>query len=361
MSGAGEEAPAGAAPKISRHAYWYVVAESRELTGDAVLARKVLDEWLVIFRGADGSPAALRDRCMHRHAPLSQGKLRDGCLQCPYHGWTYDAEGVVVAVPAEGERFRRLERRRAPTFATREQDGFVYVRLASDGPEALEPFPMPFWGDPRWRHIRLVNTFENSVTNCAENFIDVPHTVFVHPGIFRTSYGQKITADIRRAKGSVRVDYRGERSNLGWFKRFLNPGDEQIGHRDSFHAPNVTEVEYVFGPTRRLFIISQSVPEEALRTRVYTTLSYNFGLFSRSRLLNSVVKRVLAFQGQAVIDQDLKALADQGRTIEKYGVDFQNSSADAIHVLVESLQEAIAAGVDPRTLPEKRARVEFII
>ena len=123
----------------------------------------------------------------------------------------------------------------------------------------------------------------------------------------------------------------------------------------------MTEVEYVFGPRRRLFIISQSVPEEDLRTRVYTTLSYQFGRVSENRLLNAVTRRVLAFQGQAVIDQDLVALADQGRVLRRYGQDFHNTSADVIHVLVESLQEAIAAGKDPRTLPPRTAHVAFVI
>ena len=346
---------------VCRAHFWYVVAQSDALGRETVLARKVLDEWLAVFRGADGRATALRDRCMHRHAPLSKGHVADGTLRCPYHGWTYDAEGVVVGVPAEGARFKRARSRCAKRFETREQDGFVYVRLDDSGPADLEPFAMPFWGDPDWRHVRLVNTFENSVTNCAENFIDVPHTVFVHPGIFRTSDHQRLTAEVSREGGRVDVHYRGETSNLGWFKRFLNPTDAPIAHRDSFHAPNVTEVEYVFGPRRRLFIISQSVPEEDMRTRVYTTLSYNFGRFSRSRLLNAVTRRILAFQGQAVIDQDLDALRDQGRVLDKYGVDFNNTSADVIHVLVESLQQAIAEGIDPRTLPPRTAHVEFVI
>lgn len=349
------------AAAVRREHFWYVVAQSASLKPGVVLSRKVLGEWLVVFRGESGRAAVLRDRCMHRHAPLSKGRWEKGRLQCPYHGWTYDEAGVVVAVPAEGERFSASKGRCAKAFSVREQDGFVYVRLADDGPADLEPFSMPFWGDARWRHIRLENTFENSVTNCAENFIDVPHTVFVHPGIFRSSAQQRLTAEVTRANGSVDVHYRGETSNLGWFKRFLNPTDAPIEHRDSFHAPNVTEVEYVFGPRRRLFIISQAVPEEELRTRVYTTLSYQFGRVSENRLLNAVTRRVLAFQGQAVIDQDLVALADQGRVLRRYGQDFHNTSADVIHVLVESLQEAIAAGKDPRTLPPRTAHVAFVI
>lgn len=346
---------------IDQRAYWYVVAESRELQADTVLSRKVLDEWLAVFRSKDGRASVLRDRCMHRHAPLSQGKVVRGQLQCPYHGWTYDSKGMVTGVPAEGKRFKPLARRCAKSFEVCEQDGFVYARLGGRKDDGISPFKMPYWGEPGWRHIRLVNTFDNNVTNCAENFIDIPHTVFVHPGIFRSAYGEQITADVVRRNGSVDVNYRGEKSNLGWFRRFLNPEDTPITHRDSFHAPNVTEVEYVFGPRRRMFIISQSVPEEDMRTRVYTTLSYDFGLFSRSRLLNAVTRRVMAFQGQAVIDQDIAALAEQGRTIQKYGTDFQNTSADVIHVLVESLQSAIEKGIDPRSLPQKSTQIEFVV
>lgn len=105
--------------------FWYVVAESRELEPGVVLARKVLGEWLAVFRDDRGKPAALRDRCMHRAGRLSKGTVADGCLRCPYHGWTYDRDAQVVAVPAERENFQQTKGRRGQSFATMEQDGFV--------------------------------------------------------------------------------------------------------------------------------------------------------------------------------------------------------------------------------------------
>jgi phenylpropionate dioxygenase-like ring-hydroxylating dioxygenase large terminal subunit len=352
------EAPA-AARGLSYRSFWYVVCQSSALGADQVLGRKVLGEWLAVFRGPDGAPAAVRDRCKHRNAPLSRGACQGGKLQCPYHGWVYDHEGTVVAVPAEGKDFKATGRRAVERFATREQDGFVYVRLDPDGPADLEPFAMPHWGAPGWRHLRLENRFASDVTNCAENFIDIPHTAYVHPGIFRTERHQRIEAAIERRGGSVRVEYVGETSNLGWFARFLNPSGAPIVHRDSFHMPNVTEVEYVFGPSRSIYIISQSVPEEDDSTLVYTTLTYDFGLVSRNPWLDRITRRVLGFQGQRVIDQDLEALARQNAVIQKFGADFNNTSVDAIHVLVESIRDELLAGRDPRALPDKRAAVTF--
>ncbi|MCA9556156.1 MAG: Rieske (2Fe-2S) protein, partial [Myxococcales bacterium] len=166
--------------------FWYVVARSEELRAGAPLGRKVLGEWVAVFRDAGGEPRALRDRCMHRASRLSLGKVDGGCLRCPYHGWTYDGAGEVVDVPAEGANYKRLSSRRTPAYPTLERDGYVYVRLAETPTEEVEPFAMPFFGRPGWEHLRVVNRFRNNVTNCAANFIDITHTVPVQPGIFRS-------------------------------------------------------------------------------------------------------------------------------------------------------------------------------
>jgi phenylpropionate dioxygenase-like ring-hydroxylating dioxygenase large terminal subunit len=333
--------------------FWYVVAMREELREGVVLPRKVLGESLAVFRGDDGRAVALRDRCMHRNAPLSKGTVSKGCLTCPYHGWTYDKEGTVVAVPAEGDKFRALASRAARRFDVVEQDDFVYVRLASDGPADVRPFAMPHYGEPGWETVRLVNTFDNDVTNCAENFIDIPHTAFVHLGTFRSSRKQKIDATIRRVAGAVHIEYRNETDNLGLFARFLNPRGARIEHRDNFFMPNVTSVEYVFNPYMRLYITSQSVPEADDRTRVYTDVTYDYGL------LNKVARPFIRWHAQQIIDQDLDALADQMEVIRRYGREFNNTKADAIHVLVESIRDELAAGRDPRALPEKNAEVSF--
>jgi phenylpropionate dioxygenase-like ring-hydroxylating dioxygenase large terminal subunit len=335
--------------------FWYVVAESRELGPTTVLARKVLGEWLAVFRGQDGQPTALQDRCKHRNGRLSRGSVSMGCLACPYHGWTYDAAGQVVAVPAEGPAFKATPGRRGRAFTTREQDGFVYVRLADEPTAQVEPFRMLHWGEPGWRTVRLQNRFRNNVTNCVENFIDIPHTVFVHPGIFRKPRAQKLTATVSRAGGEVHARYRGETDNLGWFRWFLNPAGREIQHTDSFFMPNVTRVTYEFGPRRVFIITSQSVPAADDDTLVYTDLTFDYGVW------NLFAPPIVRWQSQKVIDQDLVALASQQDVIGKYGEGFSNTSADIIHVFVESIRDALAKGEDPRALPAREVEVEFLV
>ena len=79
---------------------WYVAAWSDEL-GEEPLARTLLNEAVVLFRGRDGAPAALEDRCCHRALPLSLGTVEEGGLRCAYHGLLFDRRGACVEVPGQ--------------------------------------------------------------------------------------------------------------------------------------------------------------------------------------------------------------------------------------------------------------------
>ena len=45
--------------------------------------------------------SALVDACPHRLAPLSQGRVdpNSGCIECPYHGWSFDTDGTLMSIP----------------------------------------------------------------------------------------------------------------------------------------------------------------------------------------------------------------------------------------------------------------------
>ncbi|MEM7772060.1 MAG: aromatic ring-hydroxylating dioxygenase subunit alpha [Cyanobacteria bacterium P01_A01_bin.37] len=353
--------------------FWYVVALSTQLKPNTVLSRTVLGEWLAVFRDEDGKPVALRDRCMHRNSRLSSGNVFNGQLHCPYHGWIYNHAGKVVAVPAEGHACTHLPTRQALCHDTLEQDGYVYVRLAqsrkpplphastspdvtslnSSPPPLHQPFPMPHYQETGWATVRVINRFNNTVTNCAENFIDIPHTAFVHPGIFRSSQKQPLEMTVERRNGSVYVEYRNETTNLGWFSRFLNGDRREIRHTDSFHMPNVTSVEYDMGHHRKLIITSQSIPETQTSTLVYTDVTYHYGAW------NLIARPLIRWTAQRIIQQDVEILANQNDAIQKYGQQFSNTPSDTIHIFVESIQQCLMDNGNPYHLPNKQASITF--
>ena len=60
---------------------WYVAAWDTDIT-DGLSARTILGDPIVFFRTEDGAVAALEDRCCHRGAPLSLGRMRGNELEC---------------------------------------------------------------------------------------------------------------------------------------------------------------------------------------------------------------------------------------------------------------------------------------
>jgi len=333
---------------VSDARYWMVAGESQALGRNAVLARRICDQAIVLYRDAAGAVVAAPDRCLHRCGKLSSGRVRSGRLTCPYHGWTYGEGGALAAIPSEGGATNR--RLRLPTFETCEQDGYVYVRLER-GANAL-PFRMPHYGERGFRSVRLTNRFQNTVTNCAENYVDVPHTAYVHPGIFRKPKGERLRATVISEAGEVRVAYEGERRNLGWFAFLLNPRRLPVKHVDRFIAPNVTHVRYEIGDL--IFLItSQIVPESERQSLVYTELAYRMGALTP--FAGPLVKR----QGQKVIDQDMRVLADQDEVLADRPAPFIDSRADIVHTYIHALRDAVARGEDPCTQAAQRAEIEF--
>lgn len=316
--------------------FWQVVCESREVTG--VLARRVLGEDLAVYRDETGAVVVAQDRCLHRCARLSSGTVEKGRLQCRYHGWVYGVGGRVVHMPSEGENVPRLK---ALTYRTVEQDGYIYVCLRPDAQTPDRPMVLPR-PKGQWRHIRLQNAFKNSVANCVENYIDVPHTAFVHKGVFRKSVSEAIDIDLSRRGDHVSVTYHNERMNLGAFSWLLNPGGGAIQHSDHFFAPHTTSVHYELPNGFSYFITSQSIARDQNDTLVFTDISYDFGLWSR--WFDPITRRIVRHQAQTVIDQDISILNEQGEVIAIHGEKFYQTTADAIHVEIHNMINQIERG-----------------
>ena len=70
---------------MTERTLWHPVAQSSEVV-DAPLSVQLLNEAVVLWRNADGQAQAFVDRCPHRGARLSMGRVENGHLECPYHG-----------------------------------------------------------------------------------------------------------------------------------------------------------------------------------------------------------------------------------------------------------------------------------
>jgi phenylpropionate dioxygenase-like ring-hydroxylating dioxygenase large terminal subunit len=332
--------------------YWYAAALASEVGGKKPLGREVLGEKIVLFRGAGGRAVALLDRCLHRNALLSGGDVFDGCLGCPYHGWTYDASGRCVHVPSQGPDGRPPEGLALETFPTREQDGLVWVWMGGASPPVGAPFRMPYYDEPGWGAYYMSTRFSNGVTNLVENFMDVPHTVFVHAGWFRKRGSTRVPTSVERTRDSVLVTYDHPQDSIGWSTLILNPKRLPLVHTDKFYMPGNTRVDYVYGEGERAFVITSTcTPISDLETHVYTLISYKLGWF------NAVGRLLLPAYTRQVIEQDVRIMKNQGESLRHHGPPrFHSTAADALHQHIEALRgwdEGGGQGARPEPVVER--------
>lgn len=159
---------------------WYVAAWDRELQSGALLPRTVLGENLILFRDADGAPAALLDRCPHRLLPLSKGRLRHGVVECGYHGLTFDRTGRCVRAPTQA---RVPENARVRTFPVAERMGMIWVWMGDAAlADTAEIFDLPQYHDQNWgvTHGDALHIGCGYLLLC-DNLCDPTHVNYVHP------------------------------------------------------------------------------------------------------------------------------------------------------------------------------------
>ena len=361
--------------------YWYVACLSTELTSKKPLSRTLFGTPLALFRDSSGKPAALFDRCLHRNARLSAGDTFDGKLGCPYHGWVYDEAGACVEIPSLGPSqrgallseagharaglsLRPCDVGKVRAFPTLEQDGLVFVFLGDDATQARQPpFRVPHWGDPEWTCYFMVTRFPNGVTNLVENFMDVPHTVFVHKGWFRNRKRTQVPATVERKQGSVLVTYEQENDQLTGAGFLLNPTGEPMVHTDHYFVPNVTRVDYLWGQRSGYVISSQVSPVGPLESVVYTSISYRLPLDLPKNLVARGLRRFMKWYTTQVIGQDVDIMRVQkeGLTRAPGGLEFKSTEADLLHADIEAYRAWLRDGGLGEGPEDAKRRISFWI
>ncbi|KAJ3267647.1 hypothetical protein HK104_005729, partial [Borealophlyctis nickersoniae] len=107
---------------------WYPFAMSSEFcVGDGPVAGYLLDDPIVLYRDAEGVLVCLEDKCAHRSAPLSLGRVTpEGELECRYDGWRYTSEGAVCYIPALLPDRKIPANAYARRYPTVEKDGLIW-------------------------------------------------------------------------------------------------------------------------------------------------------------------------------------------------------------------------------------------
>jgi phenylpropionate dioxygenase-like ring-hydroxylating dioxygenase large terminal subunit len=224
---------------------WHPVALADALS-DAPLAVELLERNLMLWRDASGAVNAWADKCPHRGARLSLGKLCEGRLECPYHGWQFEPSGRCVQVPALPD-FVPPATHTARTYFCTEQHGLIWVRMVASH-DAVMP-ALPVFAAEADAQLRKVNCGPYDVATSAprivENFLDMAHFGFVHEHWL----GSRDAAAI--------ADYTVEPTPTG----ILASGCRAVQPKSNLHSVTAAQVEYTYEVTAPYAAVLTKMPD----------------------------------------------------------------------------------------------------
>ena len=190
---------------------WYAILESNEVRRGRPVGTTRMGEKMVAWRDQNGHVTMMSDRCPHRGAALSLGKVVQDCLQCPFHGFEYDATGDCHFIPANGKVSTPPKAMHVRTYPTREEHGLIYIWWGE--PRTNEDYPPLQWfenisDDMVYSTIR--SHWANHYSRAIENQLDVVHLPFVHYNTIgsgnRALVNGPFAKEINIAPGSYRLD-----------------------------------------------------------------------------------------------------------------------------------------------------------
>ena len=261
------------APALARG--WHAVARADEIDPGPTQIWLLGAPWAVVRIGDE--VRAYRDRCPHRFAPLTTGRIVDDELECGYHGWRFGVDARVTTIPALGPDATLPPRAcLEPAHSVCERFGLVW--LAPEQPVcALHEFPE--WDDPAFtraetepRHTRV------SALQLADNFLDAAHFPTVHVRTFGTPEAayvspHHVTRDGWEIRTVYEAPYRNHEDPL------VATGEHPLVQPHVLtkvgRPPASVYLSLDFPLTgRRLAILFVCQPETRTRTRIYKLMAH---------------------------------------------------------------------------------------
>ena len=328
---------------------WYAAAWADEVGGEP-LARTILNEPLVLFRGAGNAVSVLQDRCPHRGVPLSKGCVTEGTLECAYHGLRFDARGHCVRMPGQDTVPGTIAAKAYPSV---ERWRWIWVWIgdpAAADPDAIPA--MPWLSDPAWVaptgriHLRAGHEL------LIENLQNHMHLQFVHRRTIGTDDICAAKTAVKRVGDTVYVErWLLDKPAPPLFAKAGNlSGNVDRWFNSVFLPPSTTILDIgcaITGTGAPAGDRSRGIEIRSLHavTPETETTTHYFWAYARNfRIDEPDVTAMLRAGAEATFAEDVAILESQQANAEHF-VDgrFTNLPADRAGVLVDRVRRELAA------------------
>lgn len=306
---------------------WYMAAWSEEITRDKLVARTILGEPVVMFRKADGTPVALQDRCPHRFAPLSMGRVLPGDrVQCLYHGLELDASGACVHNPHGAKNIPSRARVATYSVADRHQALWIWMGDKPADPARIPDFTVlddvaDFCGT-RLDSIHIAADWRLIV----DNLLDLSHTSFLHVGTLGNADMINSAVDVEQDGEDVIVTRLATnaappgRSAMQWPG---HPARVDVFTRMRWMAPStlrlvtgICEIGAAWEGGTGIHALHMLTPESERSTHYFFS-AVRFGLRSADPALNREIQEKIADQRRYAFEvEDKPVIEAQQRSID---------------------------------------------
>lgn len=250
---------------------WYVAGWSKEY-GQKLVAQRLLNECVVLYRKQDGTPVALEDACPHRKLPLSKGSLKNDAIECGYHGLTFDGSGKCIAAPTQPEQIPEKARVRSYPVVDRYRLLWIWMgepELAdSDDILNIENFDNPDWGCTEGGTMEM----ECNYLWICDNLLDPSHVAWVHVSSFAGAGTDDGQLDLHRTESGVTVSrwIYGQMPSPYYSGLVKFEGQcDRLQHYE-LRIPSIAINKSVYTP------VGTGGPDKPVVDKTYINVSYNF-------------------------------------------------------------------------------------
>ncbi|MXO60669.1 Rieske 2Fe-2S domain-containing protein [Altererythrobacter salegens] len=200
---------------------WYVFGWSHEVAEPkGLLGRVIIGQPIVVWRDGEGVLHAMEDRCPHRHAPMSRGKVHGDTIRCMYHGMTFSTRGECVDMPL----VQPAPDCRLRTYPVTERDDWIWVWTGEPGGEAAIEVPRAIGINAPGRPMMASQIeYDAHYQLLHDNLCDLSHVDFVH----RESLKRATGADWAETAPRITHRDRGLRFER-WFEEAELPGKPEL-------------------------------------------------------------------------------------------------------------------------------------
>ncbi|AKQ66575.1 C3: similar to Vanillate O-demethylase oxygenase [Myxococcus hansupus] len=233
--------------------HWYAVAQASALGRSSPLGLQRLGRRLVLWRDADGVAHGADAACPHRGADLGLGRVREGMLECPYHGFRYDGGGACRAMPCEGREAKPSKALSLRKHPVREAHGFIWAWLGGVTREPLPELPwLPSAPEPGPNSASVDDVWSARFTRVMEGMLDLHHFPFAHRRYVPPGYTRLDPYEVQVESGSIR--------SVGWLRK--EDGPPGTGLRFDIHVGYPGALHLRFSPRLDAAVVCTPVDGE---------------------------------------------------------------------------------------------------